>query len=185
MSMSALICTDVRSPMHGGQLAAGGRRGCCGRRAVCVGPAPAFARQRSVVHMSSGVLDVRTRLHSPRKHQVAETDQNRGRSTVRAPSDPPAPPDADHPSTDHAPEDCGEPDARPPQYTASPCMGRTTAAGSSGNKLISHGFGRSPSRGLVAPVVPLARRWHSSPTLGGLAWGNTRNQRMAPTGTAG
>ena len=43
-------------------------------------------------------------------------------------------------------EDCGGPDARPPRYTASPCTGRTTAAGSSGNKLISHSFGRSPHR---------------------------------------
>ena len=33
-----------------------------------------------------------------------ETDQNRGRSTVRAPGDPPAPPGADHPCTDRAPE---------------------------------------------------------------------------------
>ncbi len=35
------------------------------------------------------------------------------------------------------PEDCGGPDARA-------TTGGTTAAGSSGNKLTSHGFGRSP-----------------------------------------
>ena len=33
----------------------------------------------------------------------AETDQNRGRSTFRAPGDPPEPPGTDHPGTDHAP----------------------------------------------------------------------------------
>jgi hypothetical protein len=34
---------------------------------------------------------------------VEETDQNRGRSTIRAPGDPPEPPGADPPGTDHAP----------------------------------------------------------------------------------
>ena len=34
---------------------------------------------------------------------IQETDQNRGRSTFRAPMVPPEPPGADHPGTDHAP----------------------------------------------------------------------------------
>ena len=36
-----------------------------------------------------------------------------------------------------------ETDATPPRYTASPCTGRDYGCGSSGNKLTSHGFGRS------------------------------------------
>jgi hypothetical protein len=70
--------------------------------------------------------------------QLGETDQNRGRSTCRAPGDPPEPPGADHPARTTPPEDCGGPDARA-------TTGGTTAAGNSGSKLISHGFGRSPS----------------------------------------
>jgi hypothetical protein len=81
-------------------------------------------------------VDRLTRANRPRGQGDKETDQNRGRSTFRAPGDPPEPPGADHPGTDHAPEDCGGPDARA-------TTGGTTAAGSSGNKLTSHGFGRS------------------------------------------
>ena len=53
------------------------------------------------------------------------------------------PPGADQLGTDHAPGGLRRPDARPPKYTASPCAGGTTTAGSKGNKLIFHGFGRS------------------------------------------
>ena len=43
---------------------------------------------------------------------------------------------------------------RPPRDIASPCTGATRAAGSSGNKLTSHGFGRSPF-----PAVGLWTGW--------------------------
>jgi DNA-binding Xre family transcriptional regulator len=39
----------------------------------------------------------------PEPDKVTETDQNRGRSTFRAPGDPPEPPSADPSGTDYAP----------------------------------------------------------------------------------
>jgi hypothetical protein len=83
---------------------------------------------------------------------VKKTDQNRGRSTVRTPGGPPAPPSADHPCTDRAPEGlrrtgCQQA-AQVHRFTA---HGRTTADRSSSKKLIYHGFGRSPRPGPRGP----------------------------------
>jgi hypothetical protein len=80
------------------------------------------------------------------KQDVPETDQNRGRSTIRAPGDLPAPPGADHSSTDRAPEDCGGSDTRPPRYTASPCTG--------GTRETVRIWGRSSSRAPGDPSMP-------------------------------
>jgi hypothetical protein len=52
-----------------------------------------------------------------------------------------------------------ETDARPPRYTVSPCTGGTTAAGSSGNKLIFHGFGRSPTCATGCPTATWRSCW--------------------------
>jgi hypothetical protein len=61
------------------------------------------------------------------------------------------------------PEDCEGPDARA-------TTGGTTAAGSSGNKLISHGFGRSPTSIIVVTLSDHLVTTARTATQVGVTW---------------